>query len=109
MLELKKGDQIKFRQEKHKYKVLKANKRFAICIKPFNVRKTYLYTIIDFEKKICGPENLIFNCTDLQTQRGVREMFVRLARGKSEISYRRQAPLDIEKIVLNFKEQDENN
>lgn len=98
---LKKGDKVKFLSEKQRYKVIAANKKFAICIKPFNARKTYLYTIIDFEKQIRGPESLIFNCTDLQTEKGCREMFMRLARGKSEVSYRRNIPLDIEQIILN--------
>ena len=97
---LKKGDKIKFREEVRKYTVLKANQKFAICIKPFNAQKTYLYTIIDFEKQIRGPENLIFNCTNLETDRGVREMFVRLNRGKTEVSYRRNVPLDIEQVFF---------
>lgn len=100
---LQKGDKIKFWKEKHKYTVVAANKRFAICIKPFNAQKTYLYTIIDFKEGIRGPENLIFNCTDLQTERGPREMLVRLGRGETEVSYRRNIPLDIEQIIMNFK------
>lgn len=100
--ELKKGDKVKFREEKQRYTVLKTNKRFAICIKPFNARKTYLYTIIDFKEEIRGPENLVFNCPDLYKEREVREMLVRLSRGKSEVSYRRKLPLNIEQIIANF-------
>ena len=46
------GDKIKFKSEKQRYTVKACNDRFAIATKPFNARKTFLYTIIDFRNKI---------------------------------------------------------
>jgi len=97
-MQLKKGDKIKFKRHKQRYTVVAANKKFAICTKPLNCKKTYIYTIIDFEKQIRGPENLIFNCTDLRNDGEAREMLVRLTRRKTEVSYRRNIELDIERI-----------
>lgn len=54
------GDKIKMDGERQRYTVMACDKRFIIAIKPFNAQKTYLYTIIDLDKKVRGPCNLIF-------------------------------------------------
>ena len=100
IFKLNKGDKVKFRSERHKYTIKAVSRNFAICTKPFNARKTYLYTIIDIAEGMRGPENLIFNCTDLDTERGCREMMLRLRKGKTELSHRNSIPLDIEQIIL---------
>ena len=41
------GSRIKFKSEKQTYKIIAANERFVICTKPFNFRKTYMYSIKD--------------------------------------------------------------
>lgn len=52
---LPKGTRIKFREEKCRYTVRASNRFYAVCTKPFNVRNTVLYTVIDFDDK---PERL---------------------------------------------------
>lgn len=41
---------IKFRNEKQRYTVQAFDARFAIMTKPFNARKTYLYTVTDLRR-----------------------------------------------------------
>ena len=57
--QIKKGDKIKFKEEIQRYTVKAISSKFAICTKPFNARKTVLYTVIDFAKNIRGTENLM--------------------------------------------------
>ena len=49
-MKIKVGNKIKFERQKQRYTVQACNDRFIICTKPFNARKTVLYTIIDFER-----------------------------------------------------------
>lgn len=90
-------DKIKFLSEKHRYTVQACDDRFVVCIKPFNARKTFLYTIIDFERDVRGRENLIF-CMGFETKEQCEEALERLQKGESEVSYRHYQKLDIEKI-----------
>ncbi len=91
------GDKVKFAKEKRPYTVRACNDRFIICTKPFNPRRTVLYTIIDLEKNIRGTENLIF-CMGFETDELCNEALERLANGESDISRRNFIELDIEQI-----------
>lgn len=51
------GDKIKFKSEKQRYTVQACDDRFVIATKPFNARKTFLYTIIDLKEKIRGADD----------------------------------------------------
>jgi hypothetical protein len=92
-----KGQKIKFRAEKQRYTVQAANPRYAVCTKPFNCRRTVLYTVIDLENKIRGTENLIFGA-GVETREACLEMLVRLVGGETEVSRRNWVPLDIESV-----------
>lgn len=94
---MKKGDKIKFEEEKQLYTVRSVNNRFAICTKPFNLKKTVIYTIIDFKKQVRGTENLIFS-QGAETDQQCRRMLKRLTKGETEISHRNNIPLNIENI-----------
>lgn len=90
------GTRIKFFNEKQSYVVRCNSERYTICTKPFNARKTVLYTIIDWKEQRRGPENLVFGM-GAETDEQCLEMLVRLLDGRdgrSEVSYRRDAPLD---------------
>ena len=96
------GDKVKFRREKQKYTVMACDNRFLICTKPFNARKTVLYTIVDLKEKIRGTENLVFGA-GAETKKQCEEMLERLTNEKSktcdfktEISHRNRVDLDIE-------------
>ena len=96
-MKIKVGNKIKFEREKQRYTVQACNDRFIICTKPFNARKTVLYTIIDFERNERGPDNLVF-CFGYETKKQCKENLKMLQENEMEVSYRRCIPLDIEKI-----------
>lgn len=92
------GTKIKFKSEKNFYEIRASNEKYSICTKPYNPRKTVLYTIVNFTEKIRGSENLVFGFgaeTDIQCE----EMLNRLTKGETEISRRNRKKLDIEKII----------
>lgn len=92
---MKVGDKIKFKKEKQRYTVQACNEKFAVCTKPFNPKKTVLYTIIDFEKDIRGTENLVFGM-GAETKADCEEMLQRITDGETEVSHRNWCNLDIE-------------
>lgn len=116
------GSKIKFLSEKQRYMVQASDERFAICTKPMNALKTVLYTIIDFEEDVRGPEDLIFGM-GAETRELCEEMLGRLngigpteddreiyrqagldpasiPTCHSEVSHRHRCALDIERIDL---------
>lgn len=88
------GQKIFFASEKRPYTVKACNKRFAVCTKPFNARRTCLYTIIDLKRQVRGTENLIF-CMGFETDELCQEALKRLSKGETEVSYRNCIDLDI--------------
>jgi len=92
-----KGDKIKFAEEKQRYTIRACNERFAICTKPFNCKKTTLYTIVDLLENVRGRENLIF-AAGAETDQECRRMLVRLKKGKTEVSHRHRCDLNIQEI-----------
>jgi hypothetical protein len=96
-MKLKKGDKVWFPGQKQGYTVRTRNGRYIICTKPFNPKKTVMYTIIDMKQQIRGTEDLIF-CMGFETDKQCEEAMRRLVNGESEISRRNRVPLVIEKI-----------
>jgi hypothetical protein len=112
---LKVGSKVKFKPEKRVYTVQASDARFAICTKPFNLKRTVLYTVIDFEENVRGTENLIFGLgaeTRQQCERMLNRLNGHSDSGDSElvgtahkmqpmktkVSYRNRVSLDIEKV-----------
>lgn len=91
---MKPGDKINFAAYKRPFTVRAASDGFAVCTQPFNPRRTVLYTVIDFARKLRGPENLVFGF-GAETDEQCREMLERLESGETEVSHRRELPLDI--------------
>lgn len=94
---MKPGTKIKFECEKQRYTVRACNKRFWVCNKPFNLKKTVLYTVVDLVRNVRGTENLVFGF-GAETKQQCKEMLARLASGETEVSYRNYRTLDIERI-----------
>lgn len=88
---------IVFDGERQGYTVRASNDRFMICTKPFNPKKTVLYTIVDREKKIRGTENLIFGL-GAETDTQCLQMLQRLTAGETEISHRNRKQLSEKEI-----------
>jgi len=89
------GMKVKFEEEAQRYTVRACNERFAICTKPFNPRRTVLYTVVDFEQGIRGTENLVFGA-GAETDEQCWEMLGRLTAGETEVSHRNRVPVDVE-------------
>ena len=97
------GCKVTFAEEKQPYRVRAASERYLICTKPFNPRRTVLYTVIDLVERVRGTENLIFGC-GAETDDDCAEMLKRLE-GKdadfgftTEVSHRNRIPLNILKV-----------
>jgi len=121
---LKVGSKVKFMSEKQRYTVQASDHRFAVCTKPMNALKTVLYTIIDFQEDVRGPENLIFGmgaesrelCEEMldrlngrrdpEEQKRLEEVYSKAGLSladipgefASEVSHRHRCGLDIECI-----------
>jgi hypothetical protein len=91
------GDKVWFRGERRPYTVKACDERFIICTKPFNLKNTVIYTIVDLQKGIRGTEDLIF-CMGFETDEQCAEALKRLQSGESEISHRNRVELWIYKI-----------
>lgn len=92
------GDKIKMCSERQRYTVQGFNDRFVIATKPFNARRTYLYTMIDREKRIRGPLNTIFGLPcDVDSPEGAADLldWIEDDGGPDvwHVSYRRKMPL----------------
>jgi len=92
------GTKVKFAEEKQMYTVMASNIKFLVCTKPYNPKKTVLYTIVDLDEKIRGTEDLVFSA-GAETKQQCEEMLERLTKGESGISERNRIKLAITKIV----------
>lgn len=91
-----KGQRIYFAEEKKPYTVIAHNERYAVCTKPYNLKKTKFYTIIDLKAEIRGPENLVFGM-GANDFKECDEMLTRITTGETEISHRHRITLRIKK------------
>lgn len=89
------GDKVCVPTDKRPYTVKARDERYIICTKPFNVRHTVLYFIIDLLNKWRAPDNMIF-CSGYETIEDCQERLKELQDGTIELSRRRGIPLDIE-------------
>ena len=101
--QLKVGARVWFDGEVQGYTVQARSARYLVCTKPFNARKTVLYTIIDLVENVRGTENLIF-CSGFETQGKCEEAIERLEGRmancfRTEVSYRNRVELKIIKAI----------
>jgi hypothetical protein len=96
---LKRGDKVKLNQFKQRFTVQAASENFAILTKPFNLKKTYSYTILDFRKNLRNRDNQVFGFwEDYDNKEGATIALDALEKGEIEISHKGPLPIDIEKI-----------
>ncbi len=88
------GDRILFAEEKRPYRIKAMNDRFLVCTKPYNPKRTVLYTIVDLKENVRGTENTVF-CMGFETDEDCNEALVRLESGESEVSHRNRIALNI--------------
>ena len=94
------GTKIKFVDETQRYTVQASNRFYSICTKPFNAKKTVIYTIVDWYNKLRGTEDLIF-CNGAETKEQCEDMLNRLTNGESNISGRNWCNLRIQDVEFN--------
>lgn len=86
--DLKVGDPVFISLDVRPYRVKCRDERFIICTKPFNLKHTVMYFIIDLERKVRGPDDRVF-CMGYETQEQCEERLKELQTGQIEVSYRR--------------------
>lgn len=91
------GSKIKFSNEKQAFTVQASNRFFSVCTKPFNPKKTTLYTIVDWHNRTRGTENLVFGM-GAETKEQCVEMLERLTSGETDISHRNWCDLEIDSV-----------
>lgn len=89
---------LKFAEEKQRYTIQASNRFYSVCTKPFNLKKTVLYTIVDWRNSIRGTENLIFGF-GAETREQCEEMLNRITNAESDISHRNWTQLNIEQVM----------
>lgn len=89
------GDKVYIPTDKRPYTVKARDDRYIICTKPFNVKHTVLYFIVDLVNKWRAPDNMIF-CHGYETDEDCVERLKELQDGTIELSRRRGIPLDID-------------
>ncbi len=95
---IKVKDKVYFAAEKSPYTVKAFDGRYAICTKPYNLKKTVVYTIIDFKEAKRSTNDLIFNIYDYKVQADIDECLKDLNSGKIGLSRRNSIELDIIKV-----------
>jgi hypothetical protein len=103
--QLQVGDRVWFDGEVQGYTVQARGERYLICTKPFNLRRTVLYTVVDLEEEVRGTENLLFGM-GAETR---EEMLARLegpspSPWRTEVSYRNRVPLRARKMIRHLPE-----
>jgi len=95
---------IYFAGERIGYTIKACNERYLICTKPYNPKRTVLYTIVDLKEEIRGTNNLVFNMYDYAKQSDIDQCLKDLISGESDfdglkITRRNRVPLQIVKIL----------
>jgi hypothetical protein len=96
---MKIGDKIKFEGEKQRMTIKAFSKKFIILTKPFNAKKTYLYSIVDLEREVRGRCNLIFGSLwEFNTLKGAKKNLQMLDNGERKVSCRYYKKLEQSEI-----------
>lgn len=105
LLAAKVGDRVRFAEEKQAYTIQASGIRYLVCTKPFNPKRTVLYTVVDLEEMVRGTENLIFSA-GAETRQQCEEMLMRLE-GRdtelvwtTEVSHRNRVPLNVREVMV---------
>ena len=69
-VKVKVGDKVYIPTDKRPYRVRARDDRYIICTKPFNIKHTVLYFIIDLVDRWRAPDNMVF-CFGYETDKDV--------------------------------------
>lgn len=99
---LKVGDRIKFAEERMSYTVKAVGPRYIVCTKPFNPRRTVLYTVVDRVDRVRGTENVVFGMgfeTDEQCADAIDRLEGVDPNFQTGVSHRNRIPLRVERVI----------
>lgn len=65
------------------------DRRYVILTRPFPLKRTVLYSIVDFARGIRGTGDLVLGWHGYETDDDIRENMASLVAGEMEVSYRR--------------------
>ena len=89
--EVEVGSRIWFYNEPPKQlfrvRCISPDRRYIICTRPFNLRRTVLYCIADFKEKWRAPDDRVF-CEGYETQELIEERMRELCSGEIKLSRR---------------------
>lgn len=94
------GDRVQFTGETYRVwwtvKAVSTDGRWAILTKPFNARRTVLYTIVDFDDGVRGPDD----CAGLgyESDEQIAGAMAMFEAGDAEVSVRYDVHLDIAQV-----------
>lgn len=97
------GTKLYANKDKRPYTVRVADDRFAIATKSHF--GTVMYTILDKEKKVCGPDNMVFSHgyeTIEDCEYNLRALQGKEPPNTMEVSYRRAVRLDVRGVDFEF-------
>ena len=84
---------IKFDSERHRYTVQAFDDRFIVCTKPFNVQKTYLYSVVDLLQGKRGSFGKWGPPRDMDTPAGAKLMIDMLQSWEATLPCKNMVPL----------------
>lgn len=85
------GDRVRFAEDyrtiRYRVRAVSPDGRFAICTRPFNLQRTVIYTIVDFQKGVRGPDDRVFS-NGYETDEDCLARCAELAAGDIAVSQR---------------------
>jgi len=93
------GDRIKFVSEHNSYEIqaVSTDGRWVVATKPFNLRNTVIYTLIDTVNQLRGVDDSLGNSLGYETRADCEESLKLIQSGMFGYSYRRRPmELDVE-------------
>ena len=94
---LRKGSVVWFKEESKPYTVRALNDRYVVLTKPFNLKKTVFYTIIDLNNKIRSSDDRLF-CSGYETDEQCNDRLSEITRGDIKLSRRNQIPCNVIRV-----------
>jgi hypothetical protein len=73
-------------------------RRFLVCTRPFALKKTVLYTVVDLRESVRGPDDRVF-CEGYETPEDCRARLRDLQLRKIEVSHRHRIPLAVARVA----------
>ena len=95
---LKRGYRVWFDGEKRPYTVYARNRHLIACVKPFSLKKTYLYAIVDVRAGVRGTDGFVFS-PGWSNEDESKESLKMMHRQGGQVSHRNRVPLVIVRMA----------